>query len=378
MDKKSVTTLTLKQINKHTVYQYIYRQRETSKFQIVQDLNMGLSTVSQNLTTLEKEGLIERNGYFASTGGRKAQIIRIVPDLRIAIGIGILKTMFHLVAVDLYGEAVARETIPLAYEDTPEYYDTFAGEVLHFIEKNEYLTEKISGISIATQGIISPDGSSVTYGAIMGNTWMQLSDFASRLPFPCHLVHDSKAAADLELWNHPELDSALVFLLNRNLGGAVITNHNVHQGFSMHSGSLEHICVEPDGPVCYCGNRGCLETFCSASALELRSGLSVKEFFLKLRDPDSSGEHLQDIWQDYLHHLAFAIRNLNLLIDCPVILSGYLAPYFLPEDLDRLLGLINEHTPFPLAKDSLLTGTHGQYTPAIGAALFYVKNFLDT
>ena len=49
-----------------------------------------------------------------------------------------------------------------------------------------------------------------------------------------------------------------------------------------------------------------------------------------------------------------------------------------PEDLDRLLGLINEHTPFPLAKDSLLTGTHGQYTPAIGAALFYVKNFLDT
>ena len=89
--KKSVTTLTLKQINKHTVYQYIYRQRETSKFQIVQDLNMGLSTVSQNLTTLEKEGLIERNGYFASTGGRKAQIIRIVPDLRIAIGIGIFK-----------------------------------------------------------------------------------------------------------------------------------------------------------------------------------------------------------------------------------------------------------------------------------------------
>ena len=86
MDKKSVTTLTLKQINKRTVYQYIYRQRETSKFQIVQDLNMGLSTVSQNLTTLEKEGLIERNGYFASTGGRKAQIIRIVPDLRIAIG----------------------------------------------------------------------------------------------------------------------------------------------------------------------------------------------------------------------------------------------------------------------------------------------------
>ena len=146
----------------------------------------------------------------------------------------------------------------------------------------------------------------------------------------------------------------------------------------MHSGSLEHICVEPDGPLCYCGNRGCLETFCSANALELRSGLPVKEFFPKLHDPNTSEARLQGIWQDYLRHLAFAIRNLNLLIDCPVILSGYLAPYFLPEDLGRLLTLINENTPFPLEKDSLLTGTHGQYTPAIGAALFYVKNFLDT
>ena len=286
--------------------------------------------------------------------------------------------MFHITAIDLYGNAFYTETIALPYSNTEEYYRQLTDKVREFIAENHYPEEKILGISIATQGIISPDGSSVTYGAIMGNTRMQLSDFASRLPFPCHLVHDSKAAADLELWNHPKLDSALVFLLNRNLGGAVITNHSVHQGFSMHSGSLEHICVEPDGPVCYCGNRGCLETFCSANALELRSGLSVKEFFLKLRDPDNSVEHLQDIWQDYLRHLAFAIRNLNLLIDCPVILSGYLAPYFLPEDLDRLLALINEHTPFPLAKDSLLTGTHGQYTPAIGAALFYVKNFLDT
>ena len=378
MSEKGLTTINLKKINRSKVYQYIYKAKQASKMQIVQDLQMGLSTVSQNLNLLEKEGLIDRNGYFDSTGGRKAQAIQIASDFRISIGIGILKNMFHITAIDLYGNAFYTETIALPYSNTEEYYRQLTDKVREFIAENHYPEEKILGVSIATQGIISPDGSSVTYGAIMGNTRMQLSDFASRLPFPCHLVHDSKAAADLELWNHPKLDSALVFLLNRNLGGAVITNHNVHQGFSMHSGSLEHICVEPDGPVCYCGNRGCLETFCSASALELRSGLSVKEFFLKLRDPDNSGEHLQDIWQDYLRHLAFAIRNLNLLIDCPVILSGYLAPYFLPEDLDRLLGLINEHTPFPLAKDSLLTGTHGQYTPAIGAALFYVKNFLDT
>ena len=49
---------------------------------------MGLSTVSQNLNALEQDGLICRDGYFESTGGRKAQVIQIVTDVKIAIGIG--------------------------------------------------------------------------------------------------------------------------------------------------------------------------------------------------------------------------------------------------------------------------------------------------
>ena len=79
---------------------------------------MGLSTVSQNLNALEAEGLIERNGYFESTGGRKAQIIRIIPDVKISIGIGLLKNMFHIVAVNLYGEEIDSDTFPLTYSNT--------------------------------------------------------------------------------------------------------------------------------------------------------------------------------------------------------------------------------------------------------------------
>lgn len=58
--------------------------------QIVQELQMGLSTVSQNLNLLEQEGLIEKKRLFASTGGRKANAIQIVSDFKISIGIGIL------------------------------------------------------------------------------------------------------------------------------------------------------------------------------------------------------------------------------------------------------------------------------------------------
>ena len=376
MSEKGLTTIALKKINRSKIYQYIYRSKLTSKLQIVQDLQMGLSTVSQNLNLLENEGLIEKNGYFDSTGGRKANAIQIVSDFRISIGVGILKNMFHITAIDLYGNTVYTDTIPLTYSNTAAYYQQITDKVKDFIEKNQYPEDKILGVSIATQGITSPDNTTVIYGNIMNNTGMRRKDFSRHLPYPCHLEHDSKSAAFLELWNHPELDSAVVLLLNRNLGGAIITNHQIHQGCSMHSGTIEHICVNPDGPLCYCGNRGCLETYCSANSLEQASGMTIKEFFPLLREKKSP--QLIQIWEDYLKHLAFAMKNLNLVIDAPIIISGYLAPYFTEEDTDYLLEQINSMTPFELEKEQLLVGTHGQYTPAIGAALFYVKEFIHS
>lgn len=374
MIEKGLTNISVKKINRSKVYQYIYRKKITSKLQIVQDLQMGLSTVSQNLNLLEQDGLIEKNGYFESTGGRKANAIQIVSDFRISIGIGILKNMFHITAVDLYGNALYTNTIPFPYSNTPDYYKQVTDKIKEFIATNQYDEEKILGVSIATQGITSPDHSTVLYGNIMNNTGMILEDFSRYLPYPCYLEHDSKSAAFLELWKHPELDSAVVFLLNRNLGGAIITNHQIHQGSSMHSGTIEHICINPDGPLCYCGNRGCLETYCSANALEQAAGMNIKDFFSLLREKKSP--QLTQIWKDYLHHLAFAMKNLNLIIDAPIIISGYLAPYFLEDDIAYLTKHINVSSPFALNKEHIFVGTNGQYTPAIGAALFYVNQFI--
>ena len=374
MSEKGLTNISVKKINRSKVYQYIYRKKITSKLQIVQEIQMGLSTVSQNLNLLEQDGLIEKNGYFESTGGRKANAIQIVSDFRISIGIGILKNMFHITAVDLYGNTLYTNTIPFPYSNTPDYYKQVTDKIKEFIAINQYDEEKILGVSIATQGITSPDHSTVLYGNIMNNTGMILEDFSRYLPYPCYLEHDSKSAAFLELWKHPELDSAVVFLLNRNLGGAIITNHQIHQGSSMHSGTIEHICINPDGPLCYCGNRGCLETYCSANALEQAAGMNIKDFFSLLREKKSP--QLTQIWKDYLHHLAFAMKNINLIIDAPIIISGYLAPYFLEDDIAYLTKHINVSSPFALNKEHIFVGTNGQYTPAIGAALFYVNQFI--
>lgn len=377
MKDKGLTTMNVRTINRNRVYNYIYQKKTTYKQQIVAELEMGLSTVSHNLKLLEEDGLILREGFFDSTGGRKAQKIQINPQFRMAVGIGLQKHMIHLAVIDLYGTSVHQETVAFDYYPENGYYRQLGLYLEEFLQKNKVPKEKLLGVTISTQGIISSDGTSVDYGVLIDNSNMKLANFQEYIPYPCRLEHDSKAAAYLESWNHRELRNAIVFLLNRNLGGALILEGNVHQGTHMHSGTIEHLCMDREGPLCYCGQRGCLETYCSANALAKKAGMEIPDFFQALRGEQPS-ENLKDIWKTYLEDLALAIRNLNMVFDGAVIISGYLAPYFQREDTLYLLQKINASTPFPLKEEQMLLGTHGQYTPAIGGALCHVKEFMTS
>ena len=221
---------------------------------------MGLSTVSQNLTLLEQEGYIQRNGYFDSTGGRKAQTIQIVPWISDLHWDWNSKEMFHMTAIDLYGHILDMETISLSYADTDAYYKQMTEKIRRLSPAIITIRRKSWAFRIATQGITSSDHTTVTYGKILHNTGMNVDHFSSRLPFARHLEHDSKSAAHLEPWNHPELDSAIVILLrNRNLGGASSQTGTSTRAVPC-TAALWSICAsQPDGPLCYCGNRGCLK-----------------------------------------------------------------------------------------------------------------------
>lgn len=124
-----MTTMEIKKINKSKVYHLIYDSRAISKQGIASALQMGMNTVTQNLKLLEEEGLIERNGYFESTGGRKAQSIRILPRARISLGIEILRKTLHIAAVDLYGRILEQESYPLHFHVSDAYCEKVGQKV---------------------------------------------------------------------------------------------------------------------------------------------------------------------------------------------------------------------------------------------------------
>ena len=375
MSNSGMTTIEVKRINRSKVYQMIYEKRSISKQELAQELHMGLTTVTQNLKALEEDGWIHRTGYYESTGGRKAQAIEIVPNARTAIGAFILKRSILLVAVDLYGNIMEQKTVAEPFSATETYFQFLGKEIMRFANYVESNPDKISGVGIAIQGILSPDRSKIQYGKLLQHTGLNIADLTRYIPYPCVTEHDSKAAAFAEIWNQPQFSDAVVFLLNKNLGSALVIHGEVHQGKSMHSGTIEHMCIVPDGKPCYCGGKGCLETYCSAESLQNQiQGNSFAAFFQSVRtgEPNSNV-----IWNAYLSHLAAAIRNVNTVIDSDVILSGFLVPYFTEADLKFLKQKITA-LPFFAERDiKIQLGKHDEFAPAIGAALPFVKRTIE-
>lgn len=356
------------------IYHLIYDEKAIARMEIADRLGLSLVTVGQNLKKLEEAGLIQREGVFASTGGRQRQVISCVNDAGVAVGVELSRREVRMVAVDLYGGVLRRSREPLRYEDTDGYYRRFGVVVNAFCAELAVAPDRMLGIGIAIQGVPSPDGTIVTYGHILLDTGVKLEKFAHHLDYPARLVHDAAAAAYTELWFAKNIQNAIYLSLSQYLGGLLILNRTIHEGPDGNSALIEHMRLYPQGEECYCGRKGCFSVYCSVEALLREESIGIQEFFSRVRDghPVAAAK-----WRSYLDSLALGIGNLRMVVSCDVILGGHAAPYLLPEDLVHIQRLIPgagaPGTPF-----FVRLGHSDTDNVACGAALPLVASFLET
>ena len=371
--KKSITPNQIKENNRNLIYQYIYRNPDVSQQDIAYDLHLSRPTVTTNLSSLEEDGLITKNGQIDTEYvGRKAAAYTIVPDFRVGIGVEILRKEVKMIAVNLYGEKILRSVYEISYKNEDDYFQTVCQEILSFKDSIGLTDEQILGVGFAMQGLISPDSMTVLYGKILDCTGLSIHAFTRYLPYPCSFIHDADSAAIAELWISPDLNDAFYLSLSNHLGASLITDRKLISGDHGHSSTIEHIQMEPDGELCYCGKHGCMETLCSIHAL-LEENETIDYFFEKVRS-HTTAEEMR--WHSYLQHLAKSINLLHLIYDKTFILGGYLAPYLQENDLAFLYEEIKKLTPFPENSDFLQISKMPKHNITIGAALPYIQKFL--
>lgn len=371
--KKSITPNQIKENNRNLIYQYIYRNPRVSQQDISYELHLSRPTVTTNLSSLEDDGLITKNGQIDTEYvGRKAAAYTVVSDYRVGIGVEILKKEVKMIVVNLYGEKLLRSVYEIPYANEDTYFQNVCREILIFKEKAGLSDEQILGVGFAMQGLVSPDFKTMIYGKILDCTGLSIHVFTRYLPYPCSFIHDADSAATAELWASPDLTDAFYLSLSNHLGASLISERRLISGIHGHSSTIEHIQMEPDGKLCYCGKHGCMETLCSIHSL-LKENESLDHFFEEVR---SQEEIAQNRWHVYLQHLARSINMLHLIYDKTFILGGYLAPYLNEHDLAFLYMEVEKLTPFPETSDFLQISKMPEHNITIGAALPYIQEFL--
>lgn len=362
----------IKKKNLTDIYHYIYQNPGSSKQTIATALAISLPTVSQHLTTLIDNRLIEISGQLTSSVGRRAMAYQIIPTARISVGIEVLSRNVYITALNLYGKKEAKEMFPLHFEPDQTYFEKLQKLVKDFLKKYGYEEGQILGIGLGMQGLTSPDGSEMTYGEILGCTGLSIALFSRYFSVPCRFIHDAECASTSELWENPDIQDAIYLSLGHHLGGAIIIDGKFQNGLTGKSATFEHLTLIPGGMDCYCGKKGCAECYCSGNYL-LEPDMELHEFFARKEQGDPVC--LQK-WEEYLQYLAILINNLHMVIESIVILGGNITSYFTEQDIFAIRQNVLKRSTFQDDASYIIQGKCRNDAVSIGAALPFIREFL--
>ncbi len=364
--------MVMKELNKRALTKYLYTHGPATKQMMERELGLSLPTITQNLRILEKEGLAGKGEQLQSTGGRKAQTFVFESRCKAAIGVSMRPNDLNLRAVDLHGNVIAKQRITLHYQNTDAYYRRIGDIISAFAMKTERNGTSVLGVAFTIQGIVSADGTTISFGNIMNNTGLKLETIAQNVHIPCIMIHDSDASAMTELWLDHTLNDAVCVYLEMRPGGAVIVDGQLYQGPNLRNGVIEHMTLVPGGNECYCGQRGCMDTYCSPEAL-MEDGESLSGFFSVLRQGESEHRQRFNVWLD---NVAQAISNVRALLAGDIIIGGEAAQYLSDEDMDDLRERVERKSPF---KDDFIMRKSlcAEDQNIIGAALRFVQSYVN-
>lgn len=249
------------------------RQKELfTKMDVVRRAHLSLPTVTHILSELEYEGYIVRAGNSVSRGGRPPTLYRFSPKARHAIGAQVYSTRIFVGLVDLVENTEGMVEYPFPAGATGEYVIASLTEGIHKLLSDRDLSmEKLVGIGLGIPGFFDRQS-----GVWLGFPWtpavknVPLRSFLeSEFKVPILVRNEVNVHADAELrYGHtPTEKDMLLVTCHEGLKASVVVDGQILCGKHGNFGSVGHLIVEENGLQCFCGARGCLETYASGRTI---------------------------------------------------------------------------------------------------------------
>ncbi|QNM05174.1 ROK family transcriptional regulator [Qiania dongpingensis] len=370
--EQKISNAETKRLNKIKIAKYIYHHGEASKQEIAADLGFSMPTVLQRVKELSEEGVLVEAGEYESTGGRKAKALSIAADIRYAVGLDITRNHISFVLLDVSGKVRYKKRLRSAFEDGDDYYRELGIRLEEFLDACRTDRKRILGVGISIPGIVDEERRWMTQSHVLRLEEFDLGKVSAYIPYETSFRNDANSAAYAELRGIGQ--NTIYLSLSNTVGGAIYIDGDIYKGGHFRSAEFGHMILVPGGTPCYCGKKGCMDSYCSARALAKWAGDDLDAFFQGL---EHENPVYQAAWRDYLGYLAIAITNLRMAFDCDVILGGYVGGY-----MDRYLGALEdnilEYQIFESDQNYVRTGRYKHEAAAIGAGIRFVEEYFDS
>ncbi|MCD2190122.1 ROK family protein [Actinomycetospora soli] len=205
--------------------------------------------------------------------------------LTVGVDIGGTTVKAGLVAAD--GTLLASR-VAATPRQSSELDGTVAKLVAHLSDEARSAGREVGAVGLAVAGFVDPDRRAVSFGAHL--PWRDepvVDRMTDRLGLPVTLEHDANAAglAEHRVGAAAGARVAVLVALGTGIGAALVIDGHVFRGAFGVAPELDHVVVVPDGRPCPCGKRGCLERYCSGTALGASADelVSASEDFSTLR-----------------------------------------------------------------------------------------------
>ncbi len=363
--------------NRRVVLETIRVFGPLSRAEIARRTSLMFPTVSNIVGEFVQQDIVRTVGRAKGARGQPAVLVALNQDAAFTFGLHLDRNQIRGLLVDLAGNVRAQEVYWTEAPSASATFDVFDQMTQRLLDSSGIQHDDVIGAGLVLPGPV--DDETQTTAGLPHPEWRDaqiMERLSDLLGVPVSVERDAQAAALGERLHgdgHAVQDFFYI-CFGIGVGGGLILGGQPYRGRHGYAGEIGHYLSVRDGRPCLCGNRGCLETYCSLGALLSDCGITISgegvhqhltELFER-RDPTLLA------WLDRAaDHMAPALMTLENVLDVETIFFGgqWPAPLF-----EALIARLE-----PVLKDMRMAGkngypklqraTTGENAAALGAAV---------
>jgi glucokinase-like ROK family protein len=257
--------------NEMTLLDHVFWSSGISREALAVSSSFSKSRANAAVAGMLEQGVLEQTGEQVTTGGRRAETLRLSRSLGVLLGVAMGATGLEVAVLTPDLEVLARHSEPADVRNGPGLVLSRVRALMRqLLAQCHANARQVIGIGIGVPGPVDFESGQLVNPPLMP-AWDAYSirdDLRAEYTAPVFVDNDVNVMALGELWRMQRgLQNFLVIKVGTGIGCGIVCHGEVYRGANGSAGDVGHICVDPGGPRCHCGNLGCVETMAAGPAI---------------------------------------------------------------------------------------------------------------